>query len=213
MCVCVCIYWASRNEKSEVFFVYAEQSKAQGIHKMPVSKPHCSCQKLLFQLQREKGSSNKKKKSENTRTKKKWESSFSRKGKGGADVPYDEQHASRKPGRSAQTILSFSLLPRFPPRFACNFFSTAKSRCTTDMRCQSLQLSCKKTRCFFFFLLLQNFKSQEHASSKVLAKKEEKQKRQHKALNLTQNKKGGKKRRLIVESLRRKRPGKKKRYS
>lgn len=62
MCVCVCIYWASRNEKSEVFFVYAEQSKAQGIHKMPVSKPHCSCQKLLFQLQREKGSSNKKKK-------------------------------------------------------------------------------------------------------------------------------------------------------
>lgn len=61
-----------------------------------------------------------------------------------------------------------------------------------------------------FFFLLQNFKSQEHASSKVLAKKEEKQKRQHKALNLTQNKKGGKKRRLIVESLRRKRPGKKK---
>lgn len=130
------------------------------------------------------------KKSENRRTKKKWESSFSRKGKGGADVPYDEQHASRKPRRSAQSILSFSLLPRFPPRFTCNFFSTVKSRSTTDMRCQSLQPSRKKTKCFF---LLQNLKSQEHASSKALAKKEEKQKRQHKALNLMQKKREKKK--------------------
>ena len=177
MCVCVCIYWASRNEKSEVFFVYAEQSKAQGIHKMPVSKPHCSCQKLLFQLQREKGSSNKKKKSENTRTKKKWESSFSRKGKGGADVPYDEQHASRKPGRSAQTILSFSLLPRFPPRFACNFFSTAKSRCTTDMRCQSLQLSCKKTRCFFFFFFYRILSRKNMPAARCWQKKKKKNKK------------------------------------
>lgn len=58
------------------------------------------------------------------------------------------------------------------------------------MRCQSLQPSRKKTKCFF---LLQNLKSQEHASSKALAKKEEKQKRQHKALNLMQKKREKKK--------------------
>lgn len=212
MCVCVCIYWASRNEKSEVFFVYAEQSKAQGIHKMPVSKPHCSCQKLLFQLQREKGSSNKKKKVRIQERKKSGKALLAEREKAVPTCPMTNNTRRENPDGLHKRSFLFSLLPRFPPRFACNFFSTAKSRCTTDMRCQSLQLSRKKTRCFFF-LLLQNFKSQEHASSKVLAKKEEKQKRQHKALNITQNKKGGKKRRLIVESLRRKRPGKKKRYS